>query len=165
VESVYSAVRTEFLYKTDKLNQCLLQNDSTYGSVFCFLHLSLDTHRFQIILNTVQPSQVWSSCFSSSIWFLQNYFLYGPNIRHSHQLRETHLMDTGRELMVAVNLRAVLCNSLSIFSNYIRVAIWLKFSVLNLKHSGIKRRVKQHFLCSYNILQRDVLYQNITVTV
>jgi hypothetical protein len=36
-----------------ELNQCLLQNDSPCSSVFCFLPLSFDSHRFQIILKTV----------------------------------------------------------------------------------------------------------------
>jgi hypothetical protein len=36
-------------------NQCLLQNHCPYGSVFCFLPPCLDTHLFQIILNTAQP--------------------------------------------------------------------------------------------------------------
>jgi hypothetical protein len=31
---------------------CLFQNDGPYGSVFCFLPLCFDTHRFQIILLT-----------------------------------------------------------------------------------------------------------------
>jgi hypothetical protein len=36
-----------------KFNQCLLHKDSPWSSVFCFLPISLDSHKFLIIINTV----------------------------------------------------------------------------------------------------------------
>ena len=56
-------------------NQCLLQNDNPWRSVFCFIPPSLDTHRFQtfstefIHLNFVLPAPLLPTGFPRNAFF------------------------------------------------------------------------------------------------
>ena len=58
-----------------QFNQCVLQNDSPYRSVFCFLPSYLDTHRFQTLsvqsshLNFDLPDFISTYCFHRNAFF------------------------------------------------------------------------------------------------
>jgi len=67
-------------------NQCLLQNGSPHGTVFCFFTPTCDTNLLHTIRNRALTLYVWSSCLSYSVCFPQKYFLYGSVIRHQYSI-------------------------------------------------------------------------------